>query len=218
MEYLTDFLSKHRIFTLRVIILVYAVGIAGIAIQISRPLFIVLIPPALLISFIVIALFHSTLSLKRELIVFISVFILSFLIEVCGVNLHFPFGDYLYGHGLGIKIFGAPFMIGVNWVMVVYCSSSILELSKWSVKVQILLASALMVIYDLVLEQVAPLIDMWSWKQNVIPTQNFVAWFIIAIGFHTVLKLMKVKTINPVAATVFICQFLFFIGVLIFVK
>ena len=218
MEYLTDFLSKHRILTLRIIILLYAVGIAGIAIQLSRPFFIVLIPSVLLLSFIVILLFHDTYSFRRDQFIFISIFILSFLIEVCGVNLHFPFGEYLYGHGLGFKILGTPLMIGVNWVMLVYCSSSILELTNWSVKVQILLASALMVIYDMVLEQVAPLLDMWSWKANTIPTQNFVAWFIIAIGFQAVLKLMKVKTINPVAATVFICQFLFFIGVLLLVK
>ena len=218
MAFLSKYLFRHTIQTILIIILFYTVGIGGIVLPITQSFFIALIPFALLSSFVLILLYHRSSKNRNEFVFFIFVFGLSYLIEVVGVNTHFPFGNYSYGSGLGVKVFGTPLMIGINWVMLVYCSASILERTGWGPVIQVLSASSLMVLYDLVLEHVAPKLEMWSWAGNSVPFQNYMAWFTLGISFHAFLKFMKIRTLNPVAPAIFICQFLFFITIMTFVK
>ena len=218
MELLLKSLFRDKFHTIFVVILFYSVGVAGIALPYTRPFFVVLIPLALLLSFALIAVLHNLSESKSEVIVLVLIFVLSYLIEVAGVNTKAVFGSYIYGDALGLKLFGTPLLIGINWVMLVYCSASILEMTRWPVPIQILLASLMMVLYDVVLERVAPLLDMWSWEGDSIPGQNFLAWFVVATGFHVLMKWRKVRTINPVAPAIFICQIIFFIVILIVVK
>ena len=97
-------------------------------------------------------------------------------------------------------------------MILVYCSSAILEqYTHWKSVVKILAASALMLLYDVVLEIAAPKMDMWVFNHKEVPIANYVAWFVIAVLFHTVIKLLKIKIKNPLALTIFACQFVFFI-------
>jgi len=218
MEIMIKYLFRQKLKTILLFALFYTVGVIGIQIPQTQGLFIFLTPFVLLLSFIAIMLFHKSLNSSNTRFVFITIIIASYLIEVAGVKTHLIFGDYSYGNGLGIKVMGTPLMIGINWVMLVYCSASVLDLFKVHMVLKIILASVLMVLYDLVLEVVAPFLDMWAWAGNTIPLQNYVVWFILAISFHSLLKWKRVKTENPVAPALFVCQFLFFVAILIFVK
>jgi len=71
-----------------------------------------------------------------------------------------------------------------------------------------------MVIYDLILEQVAPKLDMWQFDSGIAPLKNYIAWFIISILFHTIFQLFKISTKNSLASTILIAQILFF-GILL---
>lgn len=217
-ELLSKFLIRHKFQAVLIVILFYTVGVAGIGIPGTQSFFVELIPFALLLSFAVIILFHHSSDRKKELIFFSSVFLLAYLVEILGVNTHFPFGNYSYGHGLGVKTFGTPLLIGINWVMLVYCSASVMDRTGWPKAILPFGASLLMVLYDIILEHVAPLLDMWSWAENTIPLQNYLAWFVIAFFFHRLLQSMKIKTVNPIATAIFVCQLLFFIAILIFLK
>jgi putative membrane protein len=218
MEIMIKYLFRQKLKTILLFALFYTVGVIGIRIPQTQGLFIFLTPFVLLLSFIAIMLFHKSLNGSNTRFVFITIIIVSYLIEVAGVKTHLIFGDYSYGNGLGIKVMGTPLMIGINWVMLVYCSASVLDLFKVPMVLKIILASVLMVLYDLVLEVVAPFLDMWAWAGNSIPLQNYVVWFILALFFHGLLKWKRVKTENPVAPALFVCQFLFFVAILIFVK
>ncbi len=218
MELIANYLLRNKSRTIWIVILFYSVGFAGITIPVTQQIFKSLIPFALLLSFILIMLFHKSWKQSHTMIGFLLIYILSYFVEVLGVKTHLIFGHYTYGDGLGFKLFNTPLMIGINWVMVVYSSASLLVLTRWHPLIQILLASLLLVLYDGVLEHVAPLMDMWSWSGNNIPLQNYLAWFILAATFHGLLRWLKVPTFNPVASTIFICQFFFFIAILFFVK
>jgi putative membrane protein len=123
---------------------------------------------------------------------------MSFFIEMIGVESGLIFGTYAYGEGLGLKWHDTPLIIGVNWVILVYCSSAILEqYTHWKSVVKILAASALMLLYDVVLEIAAPKMDMWVFNHEEVPIANYVAWFVIAALFHTVIKLLKINIKNP---------------------
>jgi bisanhydrobacterioruberin hydratase len=95
--------------------------------------------------------------------------------------------------------------------MLVYCTKIIAERILGNQTVRLLFAPLLMVIYDLVLEQAAPLLEMWSWVGDKIPVQNYISWYLLALLFHWLLQKTKTEFSNQLAAPVFVIQFLFFI-------
>ena len=107
-------------------------------------------------------------------------------------------------------------IIGLNWLILVYTTSSLFEKLHIHSLYKILLASACMLAYDIVLEQIAPLTGMWSWHEATVPVRNYMAWFIIAVVFQSVLKLVGIKTENAVSKDLFYSQFIFFLILLLF--
>jgi putative membrane protein len=194
----------------------YSVGIFGIIIPSTHDLFITLIPFALILSFAGIMTFHEGLVETKSILVPLSIFLLGYFVEVIGVNTGLIFGNYSYGEGLGLKLYSTPLLIGLNWAFLVYCTASIVDQIKTPIIIKIIAASGLMVIYDIVLEQIAPKIDMWKWENSSVPIQNYISWFLIAIVFHTLVKISKIKLKNKMAAMIFICQAAFFIILLLF--
>src|SRR5689334_22296373 len=63
---------------------------------------------------------------KQKNIFFYAFVVLCFftglITEITGANTGLLFGRYEYGNVLGIKIFGVPLLIGVNWFIAVFCS------------------------------------------------------------------------------------------------
>lgn len=115
--------------------------------------------------------------------VFTFIYLIGFFVEVLGVNTGIIFGNYIYGEGLGTKVFNTPLIIGLNWLLLVYITASVLENKKLLVPVKIILGAAMMLGYDFIIEQLAPELNMWDWKNNTIPVSNYVAWFFIAAFF-----------------------------------
>jgi len=210
-------LNRHKAISAFFIVF-YTVGIIGLLLPDTFSLFLKLIPFALILSFVALAFFHVSKMEWKTIICFLSIYIIAFIIEAIGVNTGKIFGYYEYGQGLGIKIFQTPLIIGINWFFLVYTTSSIVEKLKFPAIVKILLASLSMLVYDIVLEQVAPKLDMWHWKYNIIPFQNYIAWFALAVFFHSLIKILKVKIENKLAFLILACQFLFFLLLYIWYK
>ncbi len=210
---ISDFKEVKKFF-----IIFYIVGITGTVIPLTNPLFIKLIPAALLLNFVMLALHHHGRRDAKMVIVFLIIYLLSFVIEAIGVHTGFVFGNYRYGSGLGFKVFKTPLIIGINWLMLVYMTSSITE--KYNIRgfSGIVVASLTMLIYDFVLEPVAPEMDMWHWDNNLVPFQNYVVWFVLAVTFHSIFKAFNIGTRNRLAEVIFICQFCFFLGLSIFLN
>lgn len=188
----------------------YTVGIAGMLIPFYFPLFVKLIPLALLLSSFALAIFHQTFSTKSVML-FAAIYLAGFFIEVAGVHSGNIFGHYLYGSSLGLKLFDTPLIIGLNWLLLAYISASVFEKVKIHPALKIIGASVLMLGYDVITEQIAPVLDMWHWTDKTIPMQNFVAWFFIALIFQTVIRVFRIKTENRLAPVILICQLLFFL-------
>ena len=196
----------------------YTVGLAGFLIPPSYPYFEKLIPLVLILSFILLVIYHPKQSSYRlSILVFTGIYISGLIVEMIGVNTGVIFGEYSYGSNLGLKILNTPVIIGLNWLILVYTTSSMFEKINIHVNYKILLASAIMLAYDIVLEQVAPFTGMWNWHEGNIPVRNYMAWFVIALIFHTLLKTVGIKTENAVSKNLFISQFVFFLILAIFI-
>ena len=124
----------------------------------------------------------------------------------------------MYGDALGVQFFNTPVLIGINWVMITLASSSITGLLSFPVSLRIITASVVMLLYDIILEQVAPDLDMWHWADGKVPYQNFFAWFLVALLFQSFIEIMGIKTQNAIALLILLCQVLFFISLLVFFR
>ncbi len=198
------------------VVIFYAVGISGLLIPFTTEFFKIITPLALIVNFVILTAYHKGSYSKKTLVTFISIYSLGFLVEVIGVQTAKIFGSYSYGSTLGFKLLDTPLIIGLNWLFLCYVSNSIFEKYKINSAVKILLASLLMLTYDVVLEQVAPALDFWHWDNNNVPIRNFAAWFFIAFIFNTAIKVLKISTKNAMATLIFTTQFVFFILLCIF--
>jgi putative membrane protein len=200
------------------LVLFYMVGITGMAVPETFPLFRRLIPLALLFSVAVLSFFDSAGRDMKRVVVFAMIFLTGFLVEVAGVDTGVIFGAYHYGEGLGFKIAGTPVIIGLNWLFLVYTTSGIAESLKIKKLPAVVASSATMLLYDIILEQVAAPLDMWYWSNGNAPVRNYLAWFFIALVFQTVVKFSGVKTTNRISPVVFVCQFMFLVAMLLIFK
>ena len=214
-RFLNFFLNKQRTVMLLFVIF-YSVGVIGMLLPVTSGYFLELIPFALLLSFTVLALSDESENKRKLAYYLLFIYISSFAIEVAGVYTGILFGKYSYGNNLGVKLWGTPLIIGANWFFLVYTSSAIFEKTKMNATIKVLLASTTMLVYDILMEQVAPKLDMWDWKHPSVPFQNYFTWFLIAIAFHIGLRWLKISIKNKLALTVLLCQFIFFLLLFIF--
>ena len=162
----------------------FSVGLVGMLLPATNGFFLQLTPLALLLSFTVLALSDESKQRGKLIAYLLFIYLSSYAIEVAGVHTGLLFGVYSYGDNLGVKLWETPLIIGANWFFLVYTTAAIFEKTSMSSAMKILLASLSMLVYDIVMEQVAPLMDMWSWKEVAVPLQNYATWFAIAIVFH----------------------------------
>src|SRR6478609_3641217 len=91
------FLSKKVAFSAAVLIIFHLVGIWGLVFSGNPIYYQQLTPLNLLLTNLLLFLNHKGLL----------------------------FGEYAYGAGLGLKLWNVPLLIGLNWVMLVYCAGAV---------------------------------------------------------------------------------------------
>lgn len=206
-----NYLFDHKKYVQGFFVIFYLVGLVGLLNAYTFPLFVKLVPLALVLSFAALYVFHESVINWKTIVCFASIYIVSFVVEAIGVYNGLVFGQYAYASSLGPKLFETPLIIGVNWFFLVYTTTAMVENVKQPVGIKILLASSFMLVYDIVMEQIAPMLDMWHWENETVPLLNYVAWFALALLFNTLVKVMRVPIKNKFAGFIFVCQFLFFL-------
>ncbi len=191
-------------------IVFYCVGLGLYFTPLTHNLFMLITPYTLVLVTVAIFSHHKEWNTKT-IVVLASIFMLSIFIEIIGVATGKLFGTYAYGNGLGIKIADVPVIIGLNWIFLVYASNSII--SKYTSKnIPIIVgAAALMLLYDILLEKVAPLMDMWLFSKNDPPVSNYVVWFLLALVFNWAIQQFQINTDNRSARWLFFIQLVFFV-------
>ena len=163
-------------------------------------------------------MFHKQSCNTKTIIIFAAIAVIAFLVEALGVKTGNIFGEYIYGDNLGPKVAHTPLLIGVNWLMLIYCSIVIADTVSGKQTIKIFLPPVLMVIYDLVLEQAATVLGMWSWTDGKIPVRNYIAWFGLSFLFTLVIRLLRISFSNKLAHYVMATQFIFFVILVAFFK
>lgn len=153
--------------------------------------------------------------------------------EMIGVNTGKLFGSYTYGTVLGPRLNGVPWLIGLNWFVVIFSASAVMQqllawLSRQALKAgaylpprvktfSILLDGAILAtLFDWLMEPVAAKLGYWQWTNNEPPLYNYVCWFIISMLLLLVARWMRFNKANHFAVQLLIIQALFFAGLRIY--
>lgn len=192
--------------------IVYAVGLAGLLFQGTRSQVIGLTPLNLILSFLVPLVFQK----KWSPCLFMGLLcsgLCGFFIEYAGVHTGLIFGKYHYGKTLGPGWEGIPYLIGLNWAMLIFFVVSTLSGRLGNAWLISLIGACIMTLYDFVMEPAAIKMGMWSWDNGIIPLQNYLAWFVCSF-FLIRLYLMIIKPErNAIATSLLIIQMVFFIAI-----
>ncbi len=125
---------------------------------------------------------------KNRIFALLLIFLIGMLSEFIGVNYGLIFGEYIYGNNLGFKLFGVPFLIGLNWVILTVICANIASflIKNNSILQMIIVGTSLMLLIDIVMEPIAPKLDLWKFKNLVVPSSNYIGWLIISILTQTI--------------------------------
>jgi putative membrane protein len=160
---------------------------------------------------------------------FAIVFLVGMGTEMIGVNTGRLFGSYQYGNVLGPKFNGVPWLIGLNWFIVIICASAIMQkIHAWMMRkmqeqetvfpqrikiISLLIDGALLAtFFDWIMEPVASKLGYWQWKNAEIPFYNYTCWFVISLGLLLILRWMRFPKANHFGVHLFVIQLLFFMA------
>lgn len=193
-----------------IFLILYAVGLAGFLLPAIRPLVLPLTPFTLLISFLLPLWTDKSIPLKALLTLALCA-IIAFFCEVAGVYTGRIFGVYHYGKTLGLKWLEVPLIIGVNWAALLYFSTRLVASFIRQKGLIVFISAGIMTLYDYIMEPVAVHFDFWHWQQHKIPTQNYLAWFVLSVLLSALFLSSHKPGKHKPAIHVFAIQGIFFI-------
>ena len=194
----------------------YLGGIVGFMVPQSKPLFQQLTPLGMVMAAALLMYFHEPKNLKSWL-VFSSITLICFVAELIGVNTQLLFGNYQYGPALGFQLWKTPVVIGLNWLVLIYCIAALTKQirDRWYFP---LAGACAMVGFDWLMEPVANATGMWSWAGGNIPLKNYMDWFIISGFLFLMIRILKVEFNNRFAGLLLSLQVVFFLVLNILIR
>ena len=192
-----------------VLISLHVVGILGMLSPLKH-WFVALTPVNLLITSGLVLWNHREFRLSTAWMLLLAYFV-GLGIEIIGVATGVIFGEYKYGIVLGPKLAGAPMVIGVNWVILLFVSG---ELARWMfrwVGWRMIAGAFSMVLLDILIEPVALSLEWWAWTRGVPPLMNYVGWFLVSLSLHAVYAWTLRDQRNDIGSAVFAILFGFFV-------
>jgi len=219
-------ISKYQVATATAI-LFHVIGLAGI-LFLDREFFIRTTPLNLLLMLGLLVWTQNGKNL-HFLLFFLACFVTGIAAEVIGVNSGLLFGDYRYGNVLGPGLKGVPYIIGINWFIIIYCCGIAIHtlLNRLISRVAadtgskprvmkalsvIVDAATLAVFFDWVMEPVAVKLGYWQWLGNGgIPFYNYACWFMVSGLLLALFHYLSFSKTNKFAINLLLIQLMFFL-------
>ncbi len=194
-----------------ILYIIFSVGLIGHIIADLRFLMLILTPYTLLLTGSSVLYFAYKKGELKFLIWCLIIYIITFSLEVLGTRTGIIFGSYTYGNTLGFKLFNVPLIIGFNWVVVILGAITLSEQIDQNIFLRALMTGTLAVLFDIVLEPVAIILDYWNWEAGLIPLLNYYSWFVISFLASVLYDLFKIRTNEKLPESYFTIQLIFFI-------
>ena len=158
----------------------------------------------------------------------ITAAVTGFAAEWVGINHGLLFGQYKYGQVLGPGWQGVPFLIGVQWLVTMYCCGIAVQMlhqrfiksqaglystfPPWLMRITLVTDAAfLAVAFDWILEPVAVQLGYWQWQNNQIPWSNYLSWWGVSLVILTAFQRLSFTKHNLFAVHLLLIQTMFFL-------
>lgn len=170
------------------------------------------------------------------LLFLLAAFVMGIGAEIVGVNTGALFGNYRYGTVLGYTIMKVPLIIGINWVIIIYCcgitihtilmkainriaaetKTTAITLKAISVIVD---GATLAVFFDWIMEPVAVKLGFWHWGEDgSVPVYNYFCWLMVSNVLLAIFHFSKFNKQNKFAVNLLLIQMMFFLLLRTFLK
>ena len=219
---------KQKNIALSIALLFHVCGAIGICYTPYRDWFVNNTPLNLLLM--AVLLVYTQQQKNRYSLLFIVIaFCTGMVAEIIGVHTGCLFGSYAYGTVMGYQFKAVPLLIGVQWLVTIYCSGVVMQqlhawvaakaeaatgtrLPAWLQFASFVIDGALLATtFDYMMEPVAIKLGFWQWANNQVPFFNYVSWFVISAILLIVFRLLPFNKTNQFALHLFIIQLLFFL-------
>lgn len=130
---------------------------------------------------------------------FATLYIISLSVELAGTRFGVPFGDYSYGPLLGKMWFGSvPITIPLSWFFMAIPSFVLASRATSSRPKRVLLASLLLLSWDLALDPAMSFVTQyWFWGATGpyygMPTLNLLGWYVTGLMLMGALELLRAE-------------------------
>ncbi|RYD81908.1 MAG: carotenoid biosynthesis protein [Sphingobacteriales bacterium] len=182
------------------------------------------------LSLMAVLLFYTQEKINGPFIIFFAAcFITGIAVEIIGTSTGYLFGNYSYGTVLGPGYKNVPYIIGVNWFIIIYCCGVAVHslLKKVSDKMSeemerplkkikalsiVVDGATLAVAFDWLIEPVAIKLGYWAWLgDGQIPMFNYISWFVISMLLLLIFHYGPFKKQNKFAINLLLIQAMFFL-------
>ncbi len=173
---------------------------------------------------------YTQKKINTSLIIFIAIcFVTGIAVEIIGTSTGWLFGNYSYGNALGPAIKNVPYIIGINWFIIIYCCgvSMYMLLTRLTAKLSeqtgkpsktikalsvVVDGATLAVFFDWIMEPVAVKLGYWQWLgDGEIPLYNYICWFVISMLLLFVFHRLPLDKQNKFAVNLLLIQAMFFL-------
>ena len=162
-------------------------------------------------------------------IFFAACFVGGIVVEIIGTSTGWLFGEYVYGTVLGPGIRSVPFIIGVNWFIIIYCCGISIQilLTKLTARLSeqtglpaksiqtmsvVIDGATLAVVLDWLIEPVAVKLGYWTWLETgEIPFYNYICWFLVSMLLLLLFRRLGFMKQNKFAVNLLLIQAMFFL-------
>lgn len=131
--------------------------------------------PAALAIIVSFMLWQWQISVQKKITLSISILILGYIFCVIGDKY---LSGYIYNSIFGYKIAGVSLAISLIWFMISLSAWQIVSLGNLKTTNKYLLGVLVVVTFDILLEQAANTIGLWSWPGNIPSLINYLTWII----------------------------------------
>ncbi len=148
--------------------------------------------------------------------------------EWIGVNTGQIFGEYSYGKVMGPQWQGVPYLIAIQWLVVIYCSGVSMamlhqklvnkqpdayeQVPKLLISTSMIADSALLaLVFDWILEPVAIQLGYWTWEGGEVPWLNYATWWGVSAVIMIFFQLLPFRKHNLFAVHLLMMQVMFFL-------
>ena len=217
-------LSRHQIAT-AIAVLFHAIGLIGI-LYFDKQFFINTTALNLLLMFALIIYTQEKKNLHFYIFIFIAIAV-GISVELIGTQTGLLFGNYEYGKALGPAIKNVPWVIGINWFMIIYCCGISMKilLQKITTTIDadintrrpilktlsvIIDGATLAVVFDWLMEPVAIQLGYWKWSGDI-PVFNYACWFLVSLILLLIFHVLKFDKTNKFAVDLLLIQAMFFL-------